>query len=169
MRVLIFTFKALEHLESFIADCDRKTELAKKRLKESQEELSEEANAKADSIHNLGEQIGTKLAKAEELGADGNVEESLKLMEEVEELKKAKTAAEVFTARFSVGMFHIPMRYRLITGTQSQLQDTSSRSCVCAMCARLTWAFTTMTASWPTTSEASFTWGSFRSATNWLN
>jgi RNA-binding protein Luc7-like 2 len=49
----------------------------------------------ADSIHTLGEQIGTKLAKAEEMGADGNVEESLKLMEEVEELKKAKTAAEV--------------------------------------------------------------------------
>ncbi len=46
-------------------------------------------------IHNLGEQIGTTLAKAEEIGAAGNVEESLKLMSEVEELKKKKAAAEV--------------------------------------------------------------------------
>lgn len=36
----------MEHLSSFIADCDRKTELAKRRLKETQEELSEEANGK---------------------------------------------------------------------------------------------------------------------------
>ncbi|ELU01945.1 hypothetical protein CAPTEDRAFT_158319 [Capitella teleta] len=93
-RDYYYDIDALEHLENFINDCDRKTELSKKRLKESQEELSEEANAKADSIHVLGEQIGTKLAKAEEMGADGSVEESLKLMEEVEELKKAKTAAE---------------------------------------------------------------------------
>jgi hypothetical protein len=46
----------MEHLSSFIADCDRKTELAKRRLKETQEELSEEANGKVtiefDSIFN---------------------------------------------------------------------------------------------------------------------
>ena len=40
------SFQAMEHLSSFIADCDRKTELAKRRLKETQEELSEEANQK---------------------------------------------------------------------------------------------------------------------------
>ena len=49
-------------------------------------------------IHQLGEQIGTKLAKAEEMGAEGNVDESLKFMEEVEELKKKKSAAEVGTS-----------------------------------------------------------------------
>ena len=36
----------MEHLQSFINDCDRKTELYKRRLKETQEELSEEANSK---------------------------------------------------------------------------------------------------------------------------
>lgn len=36
----------MEHLQSFISDCDRKTEVAKRRLKETQEELSEEANSK---------------------------------------------------------------------------------------------------------------------------
>lgn len=47
-----------------------------------------------NKIHELGEQIGTKLAKAEELGAQGLVEESMKLLEEVEQLRKAKTDSE---------------------------------------------------------------------------
>lgn len=38
--------QAMEHLQSFINECDRKTELYKRRLKETQEELSEEANSK---------------------------------------------------------------------------------------------------------------------------
>ena len=38
--------QAMEHLQSFIQDCDARTEIAKKRLKETQEELSEEANSK---------------------------------------------------------------------------------------------------------------------------
>ena len=40
----------MEHLQNFIGDCDRKTEMAKRRLKETQEELSEEANAKVITI-----------------------------------------------------------------------------------------------------------------------
>lgn len=47
-----------------------------------------------NAIHELGEQIGTKLAKAEELGAEGLVDESMKLSEEVEQLRKAKFDAE---------------------------------------------------------------------------
>ena len=38
---------------SFIGECDRKTELAKRRLKETQEELSEEANAKVNTHQSL--------------------------------------------------------------------------------------------------------------------
>ena len=47
-----------------------------------------------NSIHELGEQIGTKLAKAEELGAQGLVDESMKLLDEVEQLRKTKLDAE---------------------------------------------------------------------------
>lgn len=47
-----------------------------------------------NSIHEFGEHIGTKLSRAEELGAQGLVDESMKLLEEVEELRKAKTDAE---------------------------------------------------------------------------
>ncbi|XP_033753204.1 putative RNA-binding protein Luc7-like 2 isoform X1 [Pecten maximus] len=89
-----YDIDAMEHLQSFIADCDRKTEMAKRRLKETQEELSEEANQKAEKIHQLGEKLGENMAKAETMGAEGEVEESLKLMEEVEELKKNKSLAE---------------------------------------------------------------------------
>lgn len=40
----------MDHLESFVAECDKKTELAARRLKETQEELSEEANQKVSFI-----------------------------------------------------------------------------------------------------------------------
>lgn len=47
-----------------------------------------------NKVHELAEQIGKKLAEAEKEGAEGNVEESLKLMEEVEQFKKEKVEAE---------------------------------------------------------------------------
>ena len=70
-------------MTSFVGECDRKTEAAKKRLAETQEELSAEVAAKAQKVHLLAEQIGQKLAKTEELGAEGFVDESMKMMEEV--------------------------------------------------------------------------------------
>ena len=92
--------KALEHLEAFVRDCDHRTENSKAKLRETQEELSDEAAQKLEQINGLGEQIGTKLALAEQLGADGRVDESLKLMKEVEELnqEKAKHEADLRTA-----------------------------------------------------------------------
>lgn len=83
-----------EHLKSFIEDCDRRTELAKKRLAETQEELSAEVTSKAEKVHGLAESIGKKLAQAEEAGAEGKVDESMKLLEEVEQIRKKKADAE---------------------------------------------------------------------------
>jgi len=93
-RNLYYEVDALEVLTQFVAEADRKTEHAKRKLRETQEELGEEAARKMNSIHELGEQIGTKLAKAEELGAQGLVDESMKLLEEVEELRKSKVDGE---------------------------------------------------------------------------
>ena len=45
-------------------------------------------------VNELGEAIGKKLAAAEAAGNEGNVEESLRLMDEVEKIKKEKIAAE---------------------------------------------------------------------------
>ncbi|XP_026822253.1 putative RNA-binding protein Luc7-like 1 isoform X2 [Rhopalosiphum maidis] len=85
---------ATEHLQAFISDCDRRTEAARKRLLETQEELTAEVAEKANAVHELAEKIGQTLAKAEELGAQGLVDESLKLMGEIEDLRKKKSEAE---------------------------------------------------------------------------
>ncbi|KAF4793801.1 putative RNA-binding protein Luc7-like 2 [Turdus rufiventris] len=89
-----FELDAMDHLQSFIADCDRRTEVAKKRLAETQEEISAEVAAKAERVHELNEEIGKLLAKVEQLGADGNVEESQKVMDEVEKARIKKREAE---------------------------------------------------------------------------
>ncbi|XP_053328100.1 putative RNA-binding protein Luc7-like 1 isoform X2 [Spea bombifrons] len=93
-RELFFELDAMDHLESFIAECDRRTELAKKRLAETQEEISAEVAAKAEKVHELNEEIGKLLAKAEQLGAEGNVEESQKILMEMEKVKSRKREAE---------------------------------------------------------------------------
>ncbi|OWR49335.1 putative RNA-binding protein Luc7-like 2 isoform X1 [Danaus plexippus] len=89
-----YDIDATEHLEAFIADCDRRTTSAKQRLAETQEELSAEVTEKANAVHELAEQIGQKLARAEALGEEGMVEESVKLMGEIDELRKKKAIAE---------------------------------------------------------------------------
>ncbi|XP_057681369.1 putative RNA-binding protein Luc7-like 1 isoform X1 [Corythoichthys intestinalis] len=93
-RELFFELDAVDHLESFIADCDRRTEVAKKRLAETQEEISAEVAAKAEKVHELNEEIGKLLAKAEQLGAEGNVDESQKVLHEVEKVRSRKREAE---------------------------------------------------------------------------
>ncbi|KAG9467128.1 hypothetical protein GDO78_015551 [Eleutherodactylus coqui] len=89
-----FELDAMDHLKSFIADCDRQTDVAKKSLADSQKEISAEVAAKAEKVHELNEEIGKLLAKAEQLGAEGNVEESQKVMDEVEKTRIRKREAE---------------------------------------------------------------------------
>ncbi|KAL0278373.1 UNVERIFIED_CONTAM: hypothetical protein PYX00_000208 [Menopon gallinae] len=89
-----YDITAMEHLQAFIGECDQRTEQAKQRLAETQEELSAEVAQKANKVHELAEQIGEKLARAEQLGAEGMVEESMKLMVELEDLRKKKALAE---------------------------------------------------------------------------
>merc|ERR1719220_2755543 len=93
-RDCFYDVEATEHLRAFIEDCDRRTELAKKRLAETQEELSAEVSSKAEKVHELSETIGKKLAQAEQAGAEGKVEESMKFMEEVDDIRKNKAEAE---------------------------------------------------------------------------
>ena len=42
----MFLFQALDVLEEFVADCDKKKEISKRKLKETQEELGEESAKK---------------------------------------------------------------------------------------------------------------------------
>ncbi|XP_056442758.1 LUC7 domain-containing protein [Gadus chalcogrammus] len=89
-----FELDAAEHLQSFIADCDRRTELAKKRLAETQDEISAEVAAKAERVHELNEEIGKLLARAEQLGGEGNVDEAQQVLEKVEKTRALKKEAE---------------------------------------------------------------------------
>lgn len=63
-------------------------------MAETQEELSTDVAAKADKVHELAEKIGEALAKAEQLGAEGEVDASMKIMEEIDNLRKQKGEAE---------------------------------------------------------------------------
>ena len=65
----------------------------------------------ADGIHQLGEEIGVKLANSETMGAEGKVEESMRLLEEVEELKKRKAMAEVNTTQIILKKQYSPRCY----------------------------------------------------------
>uniref|UniRef100_A0A8C6SB20 Zgc:158803 n=1 Tax=Neogobius melanostomus TaxID=47308 RepID=A0A8C6SB20_9GOBI len=89
-----FELDAAEHLQSFINDCDRRTEMAKKRLSETQDEISAEVAAKAERVHELNEEIGKLLARAEQLGGEGNVDEAQQLLEKVETTRILKKEAE---------------------------------------------------------------------------
>ncbi|ALC43903.1 CG7564 [Drosophila busckii] len=93
-RDYYYDIEAMEHLQAFIADCDRRTDSAKQRLKETQEELTAEVAEKANAVHALAEEIGKKLAKAEALGEAGEVEDSMELMKEIDELRSKKIKAE---------------------------------------------------------------------------
>ncbi|KAL5967229.1 putative RNA-binding protein Luc7-like 1 [Taenia solium] len=99
-RPYYYEIDALRHLESFISESNRRTEHAKAKLKETQEELTEEAAVQVEKINKLSEEIGTTLAKAEQKGHEGHVEESLELMKRVEELnaEKAKHEADLRNA-----------------------------------------------------------------------
>lgn len=63
-------------------------------MAETQEELTAEVAVKANAVHQLAEEIGKKLAKAEALGEAGEVEESVQLMAEIDELRAKKVQAE---------------------------------------------------------------------------
>merc|ERR1711892_1291760 len=86
-RDCFYDVEATEHLRAFIEDCDRRTELAKKRLAETQEELSAEVSSKAEKVHELSETIGKKLAQAEQAGAEGKLDLGfIKIREKLDEL-----------------------------------------------------------------------------------
>jgi len=87
-----YEIEQLEQISQFVNDCDRKVAVNKRRLEETQDQ--ETLGPEAQAVHELNEQIGIKLAEAEELGAEGKVEESMAMLTHVEELKNDKRKAE---------------------------------------------------------------------------
>eukprot|EP00800_Vazella_pourtalesii_P006855 TRINITY_DN189_c0_g1_i9.p1 TRINITY_DN189_c0_g1~~TRINITY_DN189_c0_g1_i9.p1 ORF type:complete len:558 (+),score=159.99 TRINITY_DN189_c0_g1_i9:29-1675(+) len=87
-----FEEEVLNYLQEIIRDVDQKIKQAKDALEEQEE--SAEAEQKAQKIHYLAAQIGEKIALAESLGSDGQVEECLKIMQEVEDIKLEKQTVD---------------------------------------------------------------------------
>ncbi|GFS87706.1 putative RNA-binding protein Luc7-like 1, partial [Nephila pilipes] len=85
---------ALQQLKNFVAESERRTQFAKVRLAETQEILSAEESTRLQKIRQIEEKITEVMTQAEQLGATGDVDGFLKLMETVEELKKDKKTAE---------------------------------------------------------------------------
>ncbi|KAL6062037.1 putative RNA-binding protein Luc7-like 1 [Balamuthia mandrillaris] len=78
------------HLQEYISECDRKIERAQKRLEET-EEKKEDANLLASEIKEL-------YARAEALGSEGKVEESMELIRRADELKAKEALVEAAKA-----------------------------------------------------------------------
>ncbi|GMS85313.1 hypothetical protein PENTCL1PPCAC_7488, partial [Pristionchus entomophagus] len=82
---------------------------------------------KAQKIHDLNEQIGKALAKMEELGNEGKVEESMQLSQTVEELKTKKE--QLHTDLRMVGSINQRQQLRVCDdcGAQLNLLDHETR------------------------------------------
>ena len=129
---------------------------------------------KANNVHELAEDIGKKLAAAETLGAEGNVEESIRLMEEVEiviiiisitfivivikveNLRKQKVEAEQEYRNSMPASTYQQQKLRVCEVTI--LFPVSQIILYLAIrSAPPTWASTTTTGGWRITSGASYT------------
>lgn len=124
-----YELDALEVLEIFIARADKRKEAVKKKLEDTQEELSEDAAEKLTEMNEFDEQIGTKLAKAEEFGNTGQVDESIKLLQEVDELKKKKDELKSAFRNSVPGSLHQQQMLRVcdICGAYLGIQDNDKR------------------------------------------
>ncbi|XP_054707539.1 putative RNA-binding protein Luc7-like 2 [Uloborus diversus] len=89
-----FEEEAVKQLRNFIAESERRTQVAKLRLAGTQEMLNAKEAFKLQKTQILADKIDETLSRAEHLGINGNLEESLKLLEEAEKLKKEKEKAE---------------------------------------------------------------------------
>lgn len=85
---------ALDRLQLFVSDADRKTDLLRRKLAETQEELTAEETSKLNRVHDLTETLGKKLAQVDKADADGDLELKEKLMDEADKIKRERATAE---------------------------------------------------------------------------
>lgn len=115
----MYEVSALERLQTFVADSDRKTDLLKRRLAETQEELTAEETSKLDKVHELTEKLGKKLAQLDKAVTEDDAEAKQKLTDEAERIKKKRALAEA--------------EYRKVSRPASSHQQQNLR--VCDICA----------------------------------
>lgn len=98
----MYEVSAMDKLQMFVNDADRKTELLKRKLAETQEEITSEEANKLNRIHELNETLGKKLAQKDKAIADGEEPEAInKLDAELDKIKSDRSLAEVEYKRIS--------------------------------------------------------------------
>ena len=88
-----------------------------------------------NGIHEMAEKIGKKLAEAESVGEAGDVDKSMELFKEVEELKNEKRRLEV-EAYFKTYTFLLIMekKSRMYLAKQHKFYDRFKVQCVKLSC-----------------------------------
>lgn len=112
---LMYEVSALERLQAFVNESDKKTEYLKRKLAETQEELTAEETSKLNRVHDLTESLGKKLAEVDKAEVDGETDLKQKLIEESERIKKERVAAEA--------------EYRQVSRPASSHQQQNLRVC----------------------------------------
>lgn len=92
---LMYEVSALERLHAFVSDADRRTDHLKKKLAETQQELSAEETSKLNRVHDLTELYGKKLAQIDKAEQDGDSELKDKLIIEAEKIKRERNQADI--------------------------------------------------------------------------
>lgn len=92
---LMYEVSALERLQAFVSDADRRTDHLKRKLAETQQELSAEETSKLNRVHDLTELYGKKLAQIDKAEQDGDSELKEKLIHEAEKIKRDRNQADI--------------------------------------------------------------------------
>uniref|UniRef100_A0A6G1SNP7 Putative RNA-binding protein Luc7-like 1 n=1 Tax=Aceria tosichella TaxID=561515 RepID=A0A6G1SNP7_9ACAR len=116
---LMYEVSALERVQAFVNEADKKTEYLKRKLAETQEELTAEETSKLNRVHELTEKLGKKLAQVDKAEADGDLDAKKRFLEESERIKKERLIAET--------------EYRQVSRPASSHQHQNLRVCdVCS-------------------------------------
>lgn len=111
----MYEISACERLQAFVSEADKKTEYLKRKLAETQEELTAEETNKLNRVHDLTEKLGKKLAQVEKAEADDDLEAKQKLIDESERIKRERAVAEA--------------EYRQVSRPASSHQQQNLRVC----------------------------------------
>lgn len=111
----MYELSAMERLQTFVYDADKKTDYLKRKLAETQEELTAEETSKLNKVHELTEKLGKKLAQVEKAEADEDAEAKQKFLLESERIKKERSIAEA--------------EYRQVSRPASSHQQQNLRVC----------------------------------------
>ncbi|KAJ3409580.1 splicing factor [Chytridiales sp. JEL 0842] len=80
------------NLASYVSDCDRKIDNARRRIEKGPEDAA--AAQLVKEVDDLNKEIGALTAQVEKLGEEGSIDESLRMLRQVEDLQRVRVERE---------------------------------------------------------------------------